>query len=140
MTLQTLVVPLAGGFLGAAWGSASMLLYLIMGLLGLNVFAAASGGFGFFLAPTAGYLIGFLLAAAIVGRACDLKGNGLLLFTALLLSHVVIFACGIGGLMMNANMSLQQAFVKGVSPFLIGDALKIVVSYSILFSYSRLRR
>src|SRR5687767_14865402 len=61
MTLQTFIVPLSGGFLGAIWGGIAMIIYLGLGLLGLNVFASAGTGFSMFLAPTAGYLIGFPL-------------------------------------------------------------------------------
>src|SRR2546427_3722173 len=56
MTLQTFVVPLAGGFLGAAFGSLSMALYLALGMIGLNVFASAAPGLSFYLSPTSGYL------------------------------------------------------------------------------------
>src|SRR5215471_15708351 len=69
MTLQTFVVPLAGGFLGAAWGFASMLLYLFLGLFGFASFAAASNGLAFFASPTAGYLLAYPLVAFLIGRA-----------------------------------------------------------------------
>lgn len=132
MTLQTFVVPLAGGFLGVAWGSLSMALYLALGMIGLNVFASAAPGMSFYLSPTAGYLIGYVFAAAIVGMFRN--SSKALLFLAVILSHIVIFVCGVFGLMWNLNLALPVAFAKGVAPFIVGDSLKIVASFLVLIS------
>lgn len=140
MTLQTFIVPLAGAFLGAAWGSVSMLLYLALGITGINVFAAASPGLGLFLAPSAGYLAGFVLAAAFVGWISDRTQHAFHLFLALFISHVMIFACGVTGLMLNGGMDLQTALQKGLYPFLIGDVIKTAASFVVLLSYSNLRK
>ncbi len=140
MTLQTFVVPLAGGFLGAAWGAGSMLLYMALGIAGLNVFAASSGGFGFFLAPSAGYVFGFVLSAMILGFVQYRTTKNSYLLAGLILSHFVILLCGFTGLMWNANMTAPVAFAKGVAPFLIGDVFKISASFVVLASYNRLRK
>jgi biotin transport system substrate-specific component len=140
MTLQTFIAPLAGGFLGAAWGAGSMLLYMVLGIAGLNVFAAAPGGLGLFLAPSAGYVFGFVLAALILGYVQDRNTNNLHLLAALIFTHIVIFACGVAGLMWNMHMSIQEALAQGVAPFLIGDVFKIAASYFVLTSYNRMRR
>jgi biotin transport system substrate-specific component len=140
MTLQTFIAPLAGGFLGAAFGAGSMLLYMALGIAGLNVFAAASGGMEFFLAPSAGYVFGFVLAAWILGYVQDRSTNNVHLLAALVFTHIIIFVCGLTGLMLNLNLSIQEAFAKGVAPFLIGDVFKISAAYVILASYNRLRR
>jgi biotin transport system substrate-specific component len=140
ITLQTFIVPLAGGFLGSLWGAGSMLLYMVLGLIGLDVFGAASGGFGFLVSPTAGYVAGFVLAAAIVGWIRDNYKSSVILFGALILSHVVIFVCGVAGLMINANLSLQNAIIKGVLPFMVGDTLKIFASFFVLLSYKHVIR
>jgi biotin transport system substrate-specific component len=132
MTLQTFIAPLAGGFLGAAWGAGSMLLSVALGIAGVDVFAASSNGLRFLLAPSAGYIVGFFFAAMIVGFAR--KQNNVILLLALILSHIVILACGVLGLMWNAGMSMPEAFTKGVTPFLPGDILKITASYFLLLS------
>jgi len=139
MTLQTFVVPLSGGFLGAFWGGASMLLYLALGILGISVFAAAGTGVAFFLAPSAGYAIGFFFAAVLVGWVRDRFRSNRSLLLALILSHIVIFACGVLGLMINAQMNLHDSLTKGATPFLIGDSLKLVASFLVLVSYKQLR-
>jgi biotin transport system substrate-specific component len=139
MTLQTFIAPLAGGFLGAAWGAASMLLYMLLGIAGLNVFAAASGGWSFFLAPSAGYVVGFVASALILGLVRDRTTNPWYLLVGLIASHVVILACGLLGLLLNLDLSFSAAFAKGVAPFLIGDVFKITASFIVLASYNRLR-
>ena len=140
MTLQTFIAPLAGGFLGAWWGAGSMLLYTILGIAGLNVFAAAPGGLNFFAAPSAGYVVGFVFAAMILGFFQERTTRKLYVFAGLLLSHALIFLCGFCGLMLNANMPAAEAFAKGIAPFLIGDVFKISASFLVLASYNRLRR
>jgi biotin transport system substrate-specific component len=139
MTLQTFIVPLAGGFLGLRWGIASMLLYLSFGLLDVNAFAAARGA-QFVFAPSAGYLVGFVFAAALMGWSRDHKfGNGAI-FAALLIANIMIFVCGMIGLMINASMSAIEAWYRGVAPFLPGGAIKLAASYLTLTSYRLLRR
>jgi biotin transport system substrate-specific component len=132
MTLQTFIVPLAGGFLGVTFGSLSMLLYIALGMVGFNVFASAAPGATFYLSPTAGYLIGYVFAAALVGLFRN--SSKPLLFLAVVLSHVVIFACGVFGLMLNLHASFPVAFAKGVAPFVVGDSLKIIASFLVLIS------
>jgi biotin transport system substrate-specific component len=138
MTLQTLFVPLAGGFLGAAWGGASMLLYLALGALGLNVFAGPNSGLSFLAAPTGGYLVGFFFAAALVGFVKDRTTGYLPLFLGVFVAQQLIFVFGVAGLMLNAGMNFQEAFLKGVLPFLAGDLIKTAASYLILISYHKL--
>jgi biotin transport system substrate-specific component len=132
MTLQTFVVPLAGGFLGLYWGVLSMLLYVGLGAAGVHVFASANPGLAFYLAPTAGYLIGYIFAAGIIGWFRQNTRSNLLLLAALVLSHAIILTCGVLGLMWNAGMSSSEAFAKGVAPFLVGDLLKLTACYAIL--------
>ncbi len=73
ITLQTLGVLLAGGVLGPLWGAVSMILYILIGALGLPVFAGGSSGFGVLLGPTGGYLLSYPIAAAVIGWLTHLK-------------------------------------------------------------------
>lgn len=140
MTLQTLFVPLAGAILGAYWGTTSMLLYLVLGAFGLDAFAGGSGGAAFVFAPTAGYLVGFVLSSAMVGWITTHNPSKGIAFLALVLGHVIIFTCGVMGLMVNAHFAFPEAFAKGVLPFLVGDSLKIVASFLFLLSYRTVRK
>lgn len=139
MTLQTLFVPLVGAVLGAYWGTASMLLYLVLGAFGVDAFASASGGAAFVFAPTAGYLVGFVISSAVVGWMTSYNPTKGMAFLAIAAGHAVIFTCGVTGLMINANYGLTEALSKGVLPFLAGDSIKIVASTLMLFSYRSIR-
>jgi biotin transport system substrate-specific component len=138
--LQTFIVPLAGGFLGVRWGAASMLLYLIFGLVDASAFAAVNVGATFLLAPTSGYLVGFIFAAALMGWTRDHKVSSTILFAALVVSNIIIFASGMLGLIINASMTLQDAWLKGVLPFLPGGVLKLAADYLVLISYRAIRK
>lgn len=139
MTLQTLFVPLAGVMLGAYWGSASMLLYLALGIFGFDAFASASGGSAFVFAPTAGYLIGFVVASPLAGWISKRPGKAMLLLS-LAIAHFAIYAFGVMGLMLNAHYSLITALQKGVMPFLVGDILKLVTSFFLVLSVRTFRK
>ena len=140
MTLQTFVVPLAGGFLGLRWGAASMLLYLVFGFVDAGAFAAVNDGATFLFAPTSGYLVGFIFAAALMGLTRDHKVGNVVLFAALVLANAIIFGCGMLGLMINASMSVQDAWLKGVVPFIAGGILKLTGDYLVLVSYKLFRK
>lgn len=140
MTLQTFVAPLAGGFLGATCGSISMLLYLAIGLAGAPVFAQASGGWQFLYAPTAGFLVGMVFAAAVVGRAKDSNKGNVMLLAALVAASILIYICGTLGFMLNTGAGWNEAFAKAVAPFLVGDTIKIAASYLLLVSYNHFRK
>lgn len=140
MTLQTFIVPLAGGFLGTLCGTASIGLYMILGLIGMPVFAAATGGLGFFYGPTVGFLFGLVLAPAVVGWARDSRKGNLGLLIALIIAHFVIYLCGLTGFVWNTGASWSEGFAKAVAPFLPGDLLKITASYLVLLSYNHFRK
>ncbi len=82
VTMQTLLVMLSGILLGKKVGAMACGIYLLLGLLGLPVFAQG-GGFGYLLKPTFGYLLGFVLAAFLIGRIAEKKKTlpGLLMAT-----------------------------------------------------------
>lgn len=126
VTLQTAVCILTGVVLGARWGAAAMGTYLLLGFLGLPVFAQG-GGPGYLLSPTAGYLFGFVPAAWIAGQLFrgTVSPGGSLLRTALPLG--CIYLCG--ALFLRLHFFLVQDLVLswgriiqiGVLPFVAGD-------------------
>ena len=129
MTAQTFVVILAGLILGSTFGSLSMLMYLFTGLAGLPFFSGSVAGLAILKSPTIGYIIGFFLAAQIIGR---LSHNPVLGIT---LGTLTIYMTGVVGLMMILNISMVDAFSIGVIPFMIGDmikaALAVLIAYQI---------
>jgi biotin transport system substrate-specific component len=127
-SLQTLAVLAAGLALGPRWGLAAGLLYLAAGALGLPVFAGEASGLSTLSGPTAGYLVGFPIAALLVGAgsralAASPVWRTMLLILALgLAGHLVILALGWAGLAL--RIGATGALSAGVTPFLWGMAIK----------------
>jgi biotin transport system substrate-specific component len=132
MTLQTFAVLLVAATLGAGRASISMATYLAMGAAGLPVFASAKTLSG--VLPTAGYLVGFVAAAAVIGALAN-RGwtkNPLKLAFSFALGSVVIYALGVSGLMIALGLTLVQALAGGVYPFLIGDLVKAIAAAALV--------
>ena len=132
ITAQTAAVMLTGALLGKKRGMGAVGLYLVEGLVGFPVFAGGRAGFAVLLGPTGGYLLGFAAAAYLVGALIErgwdrtLPSSGL----ALALGHAVIYACGL--LWLAPLVGYRQALPLGLTPFLIGDALKILAASFLL--------
>ncbi len=128
ITGQTFAVLLVGASLGARRGVASLSLYVILGALGLPVYAGAAAGLSAFLGPTGGYLIGFIFAAYFVGRLAE-TGRDRRLSSALLVflaGEVIIYMFGLPWL--SLYVGVQKVLVTGFFPFLPGDLLKLVAA------------
>ena len=132
LTLQTFAVLLVGATLGAGRGAASLATYLAMGAVGLPVFASAKTLTG--VLPTAGFLVGFVFAATLVGFLASrgfTKSVAKVAFS-FALGSAVIYVFGVSGLMLSLGLTLSQAIAAGVVPFLIGDAMKAVAAAALL--------
>jgi len=127
IVLQNFFILLAGLLLGSRMGVMSVLLYLIIGALGVPVFAGGTGGFAHFLAPSGGYLIGYVPAVFVVGLIAE-RGTSSFLkdIIAAAVGALIVYAAGVPFLKVVASFTWQKAIISGVVPFLIGDALKIV--------------
>ena len=138
ITGQTFSVLLVGGALGARRGVLATLLYLVLGLFlpvyadhesGIAVIGTVSGGH-VVLGATGGYLIGFVVAAGLVGRLAELgwdrRFGGAL--AAMALGALVIYLFGVPWLMAATGMDFQTAISLGVTPFLLGDAIKLALA------------
>jgi biotin transport system substrate-specific component len=140
MTMQTFVVLVLGMAYGWRLAGATVLLYLAQGALGLPVFAAG-GGIAYFAGPTAGYLVGFLLAAVAVGWLAEHGWDRSVPRTlgAMLIGTGIIFACGIAWL--STLIGVAQAIGAGLVPFLLGEAVKIALATAIVpFAWRFLQR
>lgn len=132
-SLQTLTVLLAGVLLGSRLGMLTIVAYLAEGIAGLPVFALGLAGPAVLVGPTAGYLIGFMFAAGLVGYLAE-RGWDRRVWTTLLamvLGNLVIYAFGVSWLSYLLG-SVSRALAGGVLPFLIGDAVKIALAVAIL--------
>lgn len=137
MTLQTLAVLLVGAVYGAGLGATTVLLYLAAGALGLPVFAGAASGLAALQGPTAGFLAGFVAAAALAGR---FGGSGAFwrLLAVMAAGHAVIVLCGFLWLAFGAGLGAAKAWRAGVAPFLAGAAVKSLLGAVVLMLLQKL--
>ena len=112
-------------------GLLSIGIYMVAGMAGVPWFAGQSSGWGF---PSFGYIIGFVLAGALVGWLASRGGDRTPLRTVgtMVLGNLVIYAVGVPYLMGATGMDLATALEKGVVPFLIGDGIKIAIAAGLL--------
>ncbi len=130
MTLQPLAVLLVGAVFGARAGVAVILLYLAEGIIGLPVFASGAG-LAYLMDPTAGYLLGFVLAAGVVGYAADRGWTRSLVkgVAVMTLATATIYLLGVAWLATSVmGGDWLKAVQVGAIPFLLGDALKIAIA------------
>lgn len=126
ITAQTLGVLLTGALMGSRRGGLALLLYWGEGVAGLPVFQGGHSGLAYALGPTGGYLVGFVVAAFVVGWLAerDWDRSPLRLGLALLVGTLVIYGLGAWWLTIVLSISFERALALGVLPFLMGDALK----------------
>ncbi|MGW3267371.1 biotin transporter BioY [Streptomyces sp. NPDC001056] len=131
VTGQTFAALLVGTALGARRGFLSLALYTVAGMAGVPWFAGGESGAG---AVSFGYVLGMLLASAVVGalarRGAD--RSPLRMAATMILGSAVIYAVGVPYLALAAHLSLGQAVAAGLVPFLIGDALKAALAMGLL--------
>lgn len=150
-TGQTFAVLVTGGALGASRGAGALTLYMLLGILGVPVFtpdpaAVTSGTWDLhFVLPwagshgqpwdlvTGGYIVGFILAGALVGFFAERKwdrGPGLPL--AMLLGNIAIYALGVLWLQYKLDVSMAKALEFGLYPFIASDLLKLLLAAMVL--------
>ena len=131
ISLQTFTVLLAGAALGPMRAVAAMALYLVAGAAGVPWFSDTTAGWAF---PSFGYVLGFVLAAALVGwlarRGADRSVPGTI--GTMAAGNLVIYAVGVPYLAAALGVGLGEALMLGAVPFLIGDALKILLAAGLL--------
>ena len=130
ITGQTFAALLVGAALGWRRGGVSMALYLVAGVAGVPWFQGGASG----TPASLGYVVGFVLAGALVGHLAARGGDRTPLRTVgtMALGNLAIYACGVPWLMAAAGVGFDQALRLGVAPFLLGDALKIALAAGLL--------
>jgi biotin transport system substrate-specific component len=141
ITLQTVMVFLAGLLLGSKRGALALFMYMLLGLVGLPMFSSG-GGFQNIVSPSFGFVVGFIPAAWIAGRIRELAaprvktaaGAAASRFIACLAAELIFDFIGVVWLYLNLNyiagkgVTIYQALQAGLFPFLIPDALKLAVA------------
>jgi biotin transport system substrate-specific component len=132
-TGQTFGVLLVGGALGFRRGLAALLLYLAIGAIGVPVYAEGRAGISVIQGQSGGYLIGFVVAATVVGRLAELgwdrRIGGALAMMAI--GTAIIYAIGVPWLKVVLGLSWPDAVAGGMTKFLIWDAAKLAVAAGI---------
>ena len=133
-TFQVLAVILSGLLLGPRYGALAQAIYVLVGAVGVPVFAGFRGGLGIVFGDTGGYLLAYPLAAAVAGLAARAVANDQrrrALLAALLCgcaALAVIYALGATWLSVIAGLSPAAALATGVLPFVVFDLIKVVVA------------
>jgi biotin transport system substrate-specific component len=96
--------------------------------VGLPIFAGGGSGLSVLIGPSGGYLIGFIIAAFVIGELKKLKKGFVWLFIYMVVGNIIIYILGVVQLMNWTGISLNQAIVIGVLPFIFGDIIKILLA------------
>jgi biotin transport system substrate-specific component len=119
--------------LGPSLGALSQVVYILLGGIGLPVFAGGKAGFGTLLGPTGGYLFGFIAASFTIGKFSDLhtQPSARRIASSFVLGTAIIYGFGVAQLSQWMNGDIQQTLAVGVLPFIVGDALKIAIATAV---------
>ena len=134
INLGTFAVALTGGALGARRGAMAIGVYLALGLVGLPFFQGWNGGWSYATGTTAGYLVGYLAMAVVVGAAAERGGDRrpLPFLAAIVLANAVVYVLGASWLAYRLGVPMfggsSSAWELGVRPFVAGDAVKMVAA------------
>lgn len=126
-TLQTLAVFLTLGLLGGKWGTVSILIYLLLGAIGVPVFSGFRGGIGHLISPTGGFLWGFL-CTGLCWWAVEKFGK----VPAMIAGMLTCYACGAAWYMTYTGGGLEFVLLQTIAPYLIPDIVKLVLAYRLI--------
>ncbi|MGV8146875.1 MAG: biotin transporter BioY [Alkaliphilus sp.] len=145
-TLQVIAVLMSGALLGSKLGALSQIVYLLLGAVGIPVFAQFTAGLGILVGPTGGYLIAFPIAAYLIGFIVERKtiqGNSsatsfiIANSIAMLLGILLIFTIGVVQLKFVASLTWDLAFKFGVLPFILPDLAKVAIAVLLVQSLKK---
>lgn len=135
-TLQFFGVAITGGLLGGTLGAISMIIYIMLGIIGLPVFSGMKGGIQVLVGPTGGYIIGFVISAFVIGHCLNhfvykMSNNKLKFistFLVITLGLTISYLIGTVQLKFVMQLTYLQAFSAGVLPFVVLDLLKVLLA------------
>lgn len=134
LTMQVFAVILCGMLLGPKLGFISQLIYVLIGAIGMPVFAQMMGGFGIVIGPTGGFILSFPLVALITGYFSRNYNTKLFIIVGMLLGLVTSYLIGTAQFCLITKMSLISGLTACVAPFIVVDILKIALVCMIGFS------
>ncbi|MEH6945031.1 biotin transporter BioY [Bacillus sp. JJ722] len=128
-TGQTLAVGLAATILGARYGTLSVLLYILLGIVGIPVFSSMTSGLGIVLGPTGGYIVGFIPAAFLTGLYIEkTKLNFTNAMIANTIGMIVALVFGTVWLKLSSDLTWITAILSGAAPFIVLGLVKAALA------------
>ena len=141
ITLQTFGLFLTLGLLGGKRGCLTILVYLLLGAVGIPVFSGFRGGLGALLGATGGYIFGFMLTALVYWLITSFQDTSTTRLIAMVLGLILCYSCGswwyVTQYLSSDSSSLSIVLLKCVVPYLLPDALKLALAW---FLTGRLKR
>jgi len=137
ITLQSLFVVLSGLILGAKLGALSQITYIILGLIGLPVFSGGNGGLGAIARPSFGFLMGYVVAAYVIGKLTEKNKSLSKIVYSVILGSIVIYIIGVPYFYfiftsyLGKSINFYGALKYACLPFIPGDIIKAVIAISL---------
>jgi biotin transport system substrate-specific component len=130
ITAQTFFLNVAAILLGGPLGAVSQFVYVMLGVVGIPVFAGGKAGLGVLFGPTGGYLFGFIMAAFVIGTVNGMRKNAGIFWHifAMFIGMLIIYFLGSIQLSFVAKIDFRKALTIGVLPFIPGDIIKIILA------------
>ncbi len=125
-TLQTMVILTSGLVLGSKKGFISVLIYILLGAVGLPVFANFNGGVGAIFAQTGGFIMSFPIMAFVAGKVTEITSNKLMRYVGCIVGVLINFTVGCGYFMFITKMDLKTSLSYTVLPFMFTTAVQII--------------
>jgi biotin transport system substrate-specific component len=140
ITGQTFAVLLVGASYGAVRGTASLSLYLVVGILGAPVYTGQNSGWEYFTGATGGYILGFVVAAAVTGYLAEQRWDRRVssAIAAMFIGSIAVYTIGLPWLAGVLNLDFETTLKEGLAPFVPGDLLKLFLAAALLPSAWRL--
>jgi biotin transport system substrate-specific component len=134
ITGQTFAVLLVGASLGSIRGTASLLLYMLLGIAGAPIYAHHDSGWSVITSASGGYIVGFVIAAAVTGYLAERNWDRQLpsAIAAMLTGNVIIYLVGLPWLAVALNTNLEKTLEYGLYPFVPGDVFKLYLAAVVL--------
>lgn len=130
-TMQVFACVLAGTMLGARKAFVSLVIYVLIGALGVPVFAGFVGGIGIILGPTGGFILGFPIIGLLTGYAVDKYKNVKTIFVIILIANLIDYLFGTMQFMLVMETGFKQGILTCILPFIIPDIIQIFMAIGI---------
>ena len=138
LTLQTFGLVIFSVVLGKKIGTLSILIWALLGTIGIPVFSGFSSGLGVLVGPNGGYIIGFIFMSFIIGyTSTSTNKNNILLFVGVYLGQAVQYTFGVIQLKIVLGLSLPNALLAGLYPFILKDIIMITVAVTLALSIKK---